>query len=321
MVSVDISNFYVTASGVIQILGISLVGFIFAKMRYITQEACGSLSNIVVRFFLPALIISNITRSFDPAANRQWWLLPLAAVVMYIVAFGVGTLFFWNTKDLLLKGEAVLSCAFHNCAFLPLSLLSFICAGEQCAKLFVYIFLFNIFFDLSIWTIAFIVLHKKIDHSVRKRPFLNPPSVSTFVSLVFVFLFGRNALPAIIDIPLAMVGNATLPIALVMLGATLYYNRGYALAGSRSLIRVLLSKLFIMPLVAAVLLKYVLDLPADIEFVIFLQSMMPSAVTLVLIGEYMKVDNRFFSGVIFYSHIAAVVTIPIWLMIYNILIV
>jgi malate permease and related proteins len=315
--NVDMSNYYATTSGVIQILGISLVGFIFAKMKYISQESCRSLTNVVVRFFLPALIISNITRSFDPTLNRLWWLLPMTAVIMYAVSSIVGILFFIKTKDVLLKREAVLACGFHNCAFLPLSLLSFICASEQCSELFVYIFLFNIFFDISIWATAFVVLRKKIDYSLTKRPFFNPPSISTFLALLFVFCCGTDAMPDVIDIPLRMVGNATLPIALVMLGATLYYNRGYSLSSVNSISRVLLAKLIVMPLIAGVALKYLFDFSPDIEFIIFLQAMMPTAVTLVLIGEYLKVDNKFFSGVIFYSHVFSVITIPIWLIMYN----
>jgi len=311
----EFSNLFSTATGVLQILGISLIGFIFAKLGFMSRESCRSLTNIGVRFFLPCLIISNITRSFDPHQNPTWWILPLCALVMYGIAFCIGFIFFLREKPGI-KGECILSCTFQNCGFLPLALIAFVCSATECGETLVFVFLFNIVFDVTVWTSSFMVLKNKSDIQKLRVPFINPPSISTLLSLMVVFIFGNDCIPSTISQPVALIGEATFPTALVMMGATLYFNRGYALDYAPSIVCSICAKLIILPLIIAFILAFV-DLNPKFEFIIFLQSIMPTAVTLVLIGEYIRADNKYFSGVIFYSHIISVFTIPAWLLMYN----
>ena len=44
---------------------------------------------------------------------------------------------------------------------------------------------------------------------------------------------------------------------------------------------------------------------------------MPAAVSLVVIGQYVNADNRFLSGIIVYSHLLAIITVPAWLLIFR----
>jgi predicted permease len=44
---------------------------------------------------------------------------------------------------------------------------------------------------------------------------------------------------------------------------------------------------------------------------------MPTAVSLVVIGSYTGADNEFFSSSIFYTHLVAIFSIPLWLAVFR----
>jgi predicted permease len=54
----------------------------------------------------------------------------------------------------------------------------------------------------------------------------------------------------------------------------------------------------------------------DQRFFFFLQAVMPTAISLVIIGAYTKADNEFLSSVVFYSHLISVISIPLWFQIF-----
>ena len=67
-----------------------------------------------------------------------------------------------------------------------------------------------------------------------------------------------------------------------------------------------------MVIIIKKMIKYI-EIDAGLEFFLMLEATMPTAVSLVIIGQYRGADNNFLSGMIFYSHVAAILTIPFWL--------
>ena len=75
-------------------------------------------------------------------------------------------------------------------------------------------------------------------------------------------------------------------------------------------------KLVLFPAIVLVLLRWV-PIGFDYKFFLFLQAVMPTAVSLVVIGSYTGADNKFLSGIIFYTHLVAIFSIPLWLAAFN----
>jgi len=77
------------------------------------------------------------------------------------------------------------------------------------------------------------------------------------------------------------------------------------------------TRLVIFPIIAlGVLIP--LQIAMDYKLFLFLEAIMPTAVSLVVIGSYTTADNEFFSSIIFYTHLAAIFTIPLWLAVFRI---
>jgi predicted permease len=77
----------------------------------------------------------------------------------------------------------------------------------------------------------------------------------------------------------------------------------------------ILAKMIILPLIGIVLVN-IFKIPELIGLLIIIQLAMPSAVTLAVILRGHKKDDILASQGIFVTHLAAIVTIPIFLILY-----
>ncbi|MBU1084035.1 MAG: AEC family transporter, partial [Candidatus Omnitrophica bacterium] len=125
--------------------------------------------------------------------------------------------------------------------------------------------------------------------------------------------------PDVLFEPLKQLGQAAFPIAMITLGAYLSKYKAHDLDREmmKNVSAVCAAKLLILPALLLVLLKY-LPIGMDYKFFLFLQGVMPTAVSLVVIGSYTGADNKFLSGTIFYSHLAGVISIPLWFSLFRI---
>ncbi|PIU41169.1 MAG: hypothetical protein COS99_07465 [Candidatus Omnitrophica bacterium CG07_land_8_20_14_0_80_42_15] len=298
--------------GIFKVLILMLIGYSIHAAKLIKEEGIEALSNILLWVCFPALMIAKITSSFIPSAFPGWWLLPIAAIAMSSLGLAVGYLFQKPIKNFNSRKEFMSACAFQNSGYLPMTLVAFICKGEVCDRLLVYIFLFLIGFNLTIWGFVPAFLSKNFKKDFKLNSFLNQPLVATVFSVITVFLFGAKWIPEVAYDPLKMLGEASFPLSLLILGATLSEEAGHIPLDWRALASCTFAKLIALPMLVLIMLRYS---PFDVsyKFFILLQSAMPSAISLVVIGSYTKADNKFFSGTVFYSHLFAIVTIPIWL--------
>jgi len=309
-------NYQSTTLGVLQLLIIVAIGFVLSVKKLINKDGCNALSTLLIWVCLPALIFTKITVSFDPLASPTWWFLPICSILMAAVGMLVGYGVLFLLPSFKARRELMLSCGFQNCGYLPMALIAFVCSGEACNMFLVYVFLFIIGFNITIWPFSMAFLQKDFRKNFKWHTILNPPAISTIIAIGTVFIFKNSWLPAAIGEPLKLVGDASFPLALILLGAMLKEHGGYHLGRAGALAGCLIAKLVLIPIVCLIVLKF-LNLDPMYTFIIFLQSTMPTAVTLVVIGDAAHADVRFLSSTILYTHIGASMTVPVWLMIFN----
>jgi malate permease and related proteins len=313
-----IEQFYNPASiiiGIIKLLLLIVIGYVAHKKRIINTEAIRSLNKMVLWLCLPALIISRTIESFDPKIMAFWWVLPIVSIAMSALGGFLGYLAQVLFRGDLPRKEFISSCAFQNCGYLPIALVAFICTKEYCNLILIYIFLFITGFNLVFWALMPAYLSKK-SNSIKPKNVLNPPLLAMIFSVGTVFLLGPGWLPEIISSPLDMLGSTTFVIILLALGAYIAEQGEHIPRNPIFLISCIIIKLLILPLTVLGILMLV-PIGISYKFFIFLQSMMPVATSLVIVGLYKNADNRFYSLAIFYSHLAAIITVPLWLLIFR----
>ena len=304
--------------GILKILLVAGIGYLLFQFKILNDILLKWLNKILMFVCLPALIFSKIAFGFSASLIDFWWLMPLLAFCFTFLGGAIGWMAQKKFSRFKAQKEFITSCAFQNCGYLPLTLTSFVCSGDACNIIFIYIFLYLIGFNMLFWGFMPAYLSKSGSRGIKIFDILNPPFVITFIAIVVALTRYDSAVLNAVRVPLEHIGALTFYIATIILGAFLAKHKGHIPESWRITSSVVLIKLVLIPLCVIVILKFV-PFSDYLKFFIFLEAIMPTAISLVIVGNYAGANNKFFGGVILYSHAIAIFTIPVWLLIFQML--
>jgi predicted permease len=139
----------------------------------------------------------------------------------------------------------------------------------------------------------------------------SPPVIATIFSLLFIYWGLNRFVPEVALKPLRMIGDCTLPLAMVVVGGNLAsIHLGHI--DKKTMCLVVLAKLVILPALGLWLVLG-LKLPELMGLLILIQLAVPSATSLSLIVRHYRKEDLLISQGIFFSHIVSLITIPLFL--------
>lgn len=312
------SSFKIIFLGVLQILILGILGFGLIKRRFLSEEGLNQLSKLVIRLTLPLFIFCGLIKEFDFLRYSNWWLFPIFSLIITLSGLALGSAFLKLQRfpQGEYKREFLSLITFQNSGYLPLILIATIVPEPERAKMFIYLFLFLLGFNLIIWSFGVYLLTKRSPKNFELGNLFSPPVLATLISLILVFLRINRFIPYDILYPLKMLGDCTLPLAIIVVGGNLALIK----KASFNLKAIFLSsfaKLIALPLLFLILIIY-LKPTKEIGLLIILESAMPPATSLSLIVRHYGIKDNLISSGIFFGHIASIITIPIFLSLYHI---
>lgn len=311
-------TFYMILSAIGKLFIVMFIGYFLYHKKFIDDSFTDKLSLLLVYIMFPALIISKTTAHFDFKEYAYWWFLPLGAIIFSLTGMAIGGLVHKLMRREKFLKEFMCACAFQNCGYLPMNLIIFSFAGEIADRLLVYLFLFILGFNVLMWSLVPLFLSGDFKKFFKKEILFNPPVCAAVFSLCWVGFAGKGSLPSFVAVPIRQLGEAAFPVAMITLGAYLSRYEAHNFQDKKLLSACVAIKLLVFPLIVLIMLKYA-PIPFSYKFFLFLQGVMPSAVSLVVIGSYSKADNGFFSSSIFYTHLFAIFSIPLCLSVFSFL--
>ncbi|MDD4012911.1 MAG: AEC family transporter [Candidatus Omnitrophica bacterium] len=297
---------------------LALTGYLFYQLKLINGEFVDMMSKVLVRLLFPALIVSKTITNLDFKEIPYWWALPLSAMAYALAGMLLGWVVLRVLKGFSSPRELMCASGFQNCGYLPMNLIAFAFAGEAQARLLVYVILFVFGFDLIMWSIVPLFLSGRLRSDFTVSKFFNVPVLATFFSVSWVAIFGNNSLPAVMMDPVGQLGQAAFPMAMFVLGAFLNRYKAFRPKDPGPVAVTTIVKLLVLPALVMPILLMV-NMAPDLKFFLFLQAMLPTAVSMVVVGSFTGADNEFLSSVIFYTHLAAIITMPLCLGIFRVL--
>ena len=303
-----------TLSGVIQIFLLGAVGFFLVKKNFLSEAGLSALSRLVIEITLPFLIFSQLIKEFSFSAYPNWWIFPLLSLAITITGLVIGSLFLGFIKNLQSKLQFLSLITFQNSGYLPLVLIAALLSKEKADAMFIYLFLFLLGFNLIIWSCGVYLLTFTRTKKFELGSLFSPAVIATLVSLAVISLGFNKLIPLVVLKPLRMLGDCTLPLALLVVGGNLA-DMHWTKLDKSALFLLLLVKLIILP-VAGVLLIIKFRFPELMGLLIILQLAMPPATSLSVILRHSKKEDLLISQGIFFGHIASLVTIPLFLSLY-----
>ncbi|WML67794.1 MAG: AEC family transporter [Methanoregula sp. SKADARSKE-2] len=298
-------DFLTVISAILLLFLIIGIGYVLRRHGSLNSSRVHGLSHILVNIALPALTISSMQIPYTEASAGIADSTLTLAFGYYIGAFFLGLVichFLPSTKAE--KGVFRFMLVFPNVGFMGIPVSAAILGHDA---LF-YVILFNLPFNLLVFTMGVSLLAHGRPGKLDPKLLLTPGLVASIIGLAF-FLLGYD-IPFPADAALRWIGEATTPLAMIIVGAMLATLPVSRLAGDWRIALISGLRLLLLPILAFLILTPFIHDKLLLGTVVLLIAM-PVAVNTVLLSEEYKVDATLASQGVFLSTVLCLATIPL----------
>jgi predicted permease len=298
---------------------IIIAGFLVRK-NVITQEQITGLSKATVMVFLPALAFSSTIKQFNPEALPYWWVVPLLGIAMssigFLMASGIFSLDFKKKKNLI----AVSSMQNAGYLVLPIGQVVY---PDRFDEFAIITFLFILGFNPLLWTLGKYLSTSNDQHvKFTYKDLITPPAVANVISLLIVLTGIKDIFPSFFIEAVGLAGDAAVPVATFILGATLGTVSLKKVPIFWDSIRVLIVKYLFIPVLTIFILyhfKIYKINPLLCDFLVIEAAAAP-AVGLILQCRTYGGDTEKVAAMMFITYIVCLVTLPFWIAVWHVII-
>ncbi len=313
----DIS-FQTAVQAVLQIFLMGAIGFVLVRRGVVAESGLKLLSFLSINICFPLFIFNQILHNFNPSEQKTWWTFPLINIGLGLFGLGLAGIIssLIKTKN---RRQWMAASGFHNAGYIPLLLATTLPLGDLTPIVYASVILSIVGFDLCLWSLGVWLITRQRG-GITIKNFLNPPLIAMFAAFALVLVGGKNIVPSIMIQPMKIMGDSALALAMLTIGGNLGLTR-FSRAGIGEILGAVSLKVLVMPVCGLVFLSLI-QAPPIFAFVFMIQSCMPTSITLSVIARYNNSDGQdFINQTIFYSHVISIITIPLFLGLYGMLIV
>lgn len=304
------------------LFAIVVVGYIAGKWGYMGGTFDKKLSKVVIDITCPALILSSAMTGELP--DRRY-ILPLLgiSVLTYVLLTGVALLLprlLTKKKD----DEGVIGFAmmFGNVGFMGYPIVASIFGHEAVF----YAAVLNVVNTFTVFTVGTMLIVGKNQEStveekemsqkkMLRKVLYSTPMLSAYLTMLIVALEIKD-IPEFISQPLTMIGNITVPAALLIIGSSMSQLPLRALLGNGTIYTTTLMRLAVLP----VGIHYLMTLLGFSSFVVGINTVviaMPVATYGTILCLRHGKDTTLITEVTFITTLLAMISIPLlvtWLL-------
>jgi predicted permease len=305
-------NAFLTVLGaVLPVFCMTGVGVALRKLNWLTEEADQSLLRVCINLLLPCLIFESILGN---QALNEWRNLAAAPLVGFgTVLFGMAVAYWAGRRllahDLTARRTFAFSVGLYNYGYIPLPLALLLYDRDTVGVLFVH----NVGGEIAYWTLGILLLTGRPLRDAWSHV-LAPPLIAVLLALACKALGLGAYFPGFLTTTIHMLGQAAIPLGLVLTGAIIADHVGdfHAAHGWPVIIVGCVLRLLVLP-ICFLLLARCLPVPVQLKQVMVLQAAMPSAVSVVILAKHYRADAPTALRVLMATSALSLITIPLWL--------
>jgi predicted permease len=223
-----------------------VVGYVAGKLGYLGGEFDRQLSRLVINITCPALILSSAMTGTLP--DRRFILpLLLISVITYALLTGVAILLpRYLTQKKTDEGSIGFALMFGNVGFMGYPVVASIFGHEAVF----YAAVLNVVNTFAVFTIGTVLITGKSDvegKHFQKKVLYSTPMLAAYLTMAIVALEIGN-IPEAISQPLTMLGDITVPAALLIIGSSMSNLPLRSLLGNSTVYLTRLFRLVLLPI-------------------------------------------------------------------------
>ena len=226
------------------LFAIVIVGYVAGRLGYMGGEFDKRLSSLVINFTCPALILASAMTGDLPDRRLILPLLGISALT-YVLLTGVAFLlprFLTKQKDD--EGIVGFALMFGNVGFMGYPVVASI-FGQQAVF---YAAVLNVVNTFAVFTIGTILILGNLGDGrhFQKKVLYSTPMLSAYLAMLIVAL-GIDNIPGVISQPLTIIGNITVPAALLIIGSSMSQLSVRTMLGNPTVYATTLFRLVLIP--------------------------------------------------------------------------
>lgn len=299
-------NLIMVFSQILTLFILIATGYILKRLEILNTEVTKKLSQLLVNFSLPLLIINSFKLEFseDILVNAGIILLCSFFIHLFMIVLGKFIYFRYEPQK---RSVLRFTTVFANTSFVgyPIILSIFGKVGIFYASIY------DIFFSLIVYTYSAIIYAEKNREGTLKNAFINPGVISVIIGIL-IFIFNIN-LPAPIENAMNLMGSLTTPLAMLIIGSFLYETKLKEVFLNFSNYHGVFIRLLFIPIMVFLVLR-LFGVNGIILSICTILTAMPAAASTTAFAEKYKGDSLFASKITVLSTMLCIVTIPIILL-------
>ena len=303
---------YIVIHALLPIFAIICTGYLARRLGWINEAADRSIMTLIVNLLYPCLIFSFILNNDALRQVANILVPPLFGFISVIIGFLLAGLVA-KKLDLGSKQECrtfSVSSGIYNYAYFAIPIATLLFDRETIGVLLVY----NVGIEAAMWIVGVgYILAGKENKSLVTRIF-NGPVIAICIAVPANSIGIGQLLPSFIDSSLQQLGQCTIPLGLILIGATFA-----DLVGKNSLldhIRVpavaCALRLAILPIIMLAA-AFLLPISAELKKVVIVQAAMPCGVFPILLARHYNGVALIAIQVALGTTLVSCISIPIWI--------
>ncbi|EYE89043.1 transporter [Fervidicella metallireducens AeB] len=282
---------------------IMIVGYIAKKRNIINSAVNKGFTELLLNITLPFMIVASFNFKFSRTMLVNAKNLFIISIVIYMVFIYIGGILY-NRYDIGTKRVLWFITVFSNCGFMGYPIIESIYGKTGVF----YTAIFNIPFNVLIWTVGVSIFTGEKDLKAFKKVLFNPGIISVAIGLI-IFMFSIK-LPQPIYKTLDIIGSMTTPISMLLVGAMLADVEIKDVFSGISIYYGVFVRLILIPLIVLFVLKWIGYNDMFLAIPVLIMAM-PAAANTAIFAEKYNGDTSVASRSVFLSTILSGITIPL----------
>jgi predicted permease len=301
---------------VLAVFAVVTVGGVLRRANWLTEATDRSLMRIIIRVMLPCLVLSTMLKEdlLATPSNLLWP--PLVGMATVLLGFAVAWLLASPLRRWLhLDSRAavatfVLGVGVYNYGYVPIPLVQSLYPDD--AGTLSVLFIHNVGVEVIFYGVGIALLAGLTQGWWKKL--INPPLVAVAIAIALNLVGLREHMPTFLMKTLATLGAATVPMALLLIGATIadQFRDAKGGLGLRMSAAAVLLRLGVLPALFLLIARY---LPCSVELkrVIIVQAAMPCAIFPIVLAKHYGGVPAVAVRIMLATSLLGLLTIPLWL--------
>ncbi|MFK7769860.1 MAG: AEC family transporter [Mariniblastus sp.] len=290
------------------------IGYLTRVLGIINDESEKSIMRLVLIVLYPCFILSRVPSSQSLQNTSIVTMALIAGFALTCIGFFVS--FYFGKVLGIDKGKGretfCVATALQNYGFIPIPLIEAL-FGESSKETLGVLFVHNLGLEIAMWSIGIIILSGTMKGAFRRL--INGPSVAIALGLFLNFTGLHSKIPGPINELMMQLGNCSIPISLILVGATLagVVEREKISFHWRVVTGAMLVRFAVMPFVF-LFAAWLVSASKELQTVLIVESAMPTAIFPIVLAKHFGGKPSVAVQIVIVTSIASLLLTPLLLM-------